>query len=92
MKSIQEPIFANARVCVHKIHQKGYFVKSTHLSSKTRKTVTFMKFLPKLLEIAVYRIDYHIMWKLRKSTLTLFWQKFRENDVFTNNKITKQLI
>ena len=28
------------------------------------------------------------VWKLRKFTLTLFWQKFRENNDFTN-KITK---
>ena len=28
------------------------------------------------------------VWKLRKFALTLFWQKFRENNVFTK-EITK---
>ena len=32
-----------------------------------------------------------VVWKLRKFTLTLFWQKFRENNVFTK-EITKELI
>ena len=32
-----------------------------------------------------------MVWKLRKFTLTLFWQKFRESNGFTN-KITKYLV
>jgi len=31
------------------------------------------------------------MWKWRKFTLTLFWQKFRESNCFTT-KVTKELI
>ena len=31
------------------------------------------------------------LWKLRKFILTLFWQKFRETNVFTK-EITKELI
>ena len=31
------------------------------------------------------------MWKLRKFTLTLFWQNFRENNTFTE-VVTKELI
>ena len=33
----------------------------------------------------------HTVWKLRKFSLTLFWQKFRESNVFTK-EITKELI
>ena len=31
------------------------------------------------------------VWKLRKFSLTLFWQKFRENNVFIDQN-TKELI
>ena len=33
----------------------------------------------------------YTMWKLRKFLLPLFWQKFRESNVFTK-EITKELI
>ena len=32
------------------------------------------------------------MWELRKFTITLFWQKIRESNGFTNNVISKLLI
>ena len=32
------------------------------------------------------------MWKLRKFSLTFFWQKFRESNVLLNKEITKELI
>ena len=32
------------------------------------------------------------MWKLRKFSLTFFWQKFRESNVLLNKEITKALI
>ena len=39
----------------------------------------------------VSKVKLHTLWKLQKFTLTLFWQKFRETNVFTK-EITKQLI
>ena len=35
--------------------------------------------------------EFPTLWKLRKFTLTLFWQKFRESDGFTN-KITTYIV
>ena len=46
------------------------------------KCVGFTKFLPKKV-ISTTLCTHCTVWKLRKFTLTLFWQKFCENNAFT---------
>ena len=65
------------------------------------KTVAFTKFLPKTSEaisaqhsvhsVEKWKMYCYTVWKLQKFTLTYFWQKFRESNVFTKGN-TKELI
>lgn len=40
--------------------------------------------------LLVALLDYRTLWNLRKITLKLFWQKIREDNVFSK-EITKEL-
>ena len=62
-----------------------------------RKTIFFLSNAkePSCEEARLYnffQLDvHHTVWKLQKFTLITFWQKFRENNVFSNED-TKELI
>ena len=69
---------------------KKNFVKSTtYLVISLVKPLLSRNFCQKCVRVN-FR-NFHTVWKLRKFTLTLFWQKFRESNGFTN-KITKYLV
>ena len=69
---------------------KKKIMKSTKESSNRLVVVTFLYCSSISRKNSLYIIWYDIdtVWKLHKFTLTLFWQKFRKNNGFTN-KITK---
>ena len=52
-------------------------------------TITYIKTIFNILRPLT--ILFFTVWKLRKFSLKLFWQKFRESNVFTK-EITKELI
>ena len=50
--------------------------------------IIYVQYEQSLLVVAL--LDYRTLWNLRKITLKLFWQKIREDNVFSK-EITKEL-
>ena len=48
-----------------------------------KQEITFNEDITFLILFRQKRLAYTQLWKLRKFTLTLFWQKFRETNIFT---------
>ena len=72
---VQYQFFLEAKVCTRTITTKRYFVKSTTYVP-SYYNVVFTNFFS-----LVVVSEESTVWKLRKFTLTLFWQKFRESKV-----------
>ena len=70
----------------------GFVFRHPVFSNFFSKTIAFTKFLRKKCE-RISAISTLWAWKVQKLTLTLYWQKFRENKVFTKKKLLpKELI
>ena len=64
-----------------------------HIVYNSSETLLFFLFFPYLLFSALFYLlcSFFTVWKLRKFTLTLLWQKFRESNTFAK-ELTTDLI